>query len=484
MIINVYADDYHSLNLQEKAVSYYLYLSAISGKDFFYDLQQLKYLNTGSGEGSTDDVAAKGNGGDPEEIDTIDLTCNYLDKASSFTTDYHKQVLSDLIGIIKDSRLEELDRFKESWIDVNSNITFLNRFIPGDKDNNIDGVFYVDKRSDAVMQKIIDNFDILKQKLYLTERIRINDAQELSMNSENILIGNNGKIDLPFDPVRIVSHYGETDEKNRVKIYYLNNIDRSLRKSLGHIIIDEFARPEDRDALKEYAGDFEHVFHMLSEFIRNSLSGIEKPNEGIQSGISSDHLAVLDRALGDILALYLMQDPVLTELGILSDIPDANILYQHYLLRSLFRLKYYNRDPESINASILASNFVLQYLIRQPESIKTEQIEGKTYLVIRDLDKQKVAVTNLMSELVDLKYYNDPARIRDVVDKYAFSVNADLCEEILSRSISMGYPEYIKFAYPYLEPHYNDRDGIVDISIEMPESYLEQQKRFSETPDK
>ncbi|MFC1493441.1 hypothetical protein ACFL6O_05715, partial [candidate division KSB1 bacterium] len=401
-----------------------------------------------------------------------------------YTTDYHKQVLLDLIDIIRNSRLEELERFKNLWIDVNSNITFLNGFISDDKTDNIKGVFFVDKKSDAVMQRIIGNIGALKQVLPWREEYQNYNSGIINMNSENILLGNDVEIGLPFVPGRTIHYTGKTKQANKGKFYYFNNIAHSVRKSLGYMIIDEFTLPEEMEALKQYSDIYEPVFDMLREILGQVLSNMDRLSGSDSSSPSEDRSAILNRAVADLSALYLMTDPILSELGILKSMPAAADPYNSYLINSLFGLKYFHQAPDSLHIRTKAANLVLQYLTGLSGKVRTDERNGRSYLVMSDPDEMKQAVAGLIRELIDMNLRNDQEEIRGFIDRYALSVNAVLRDEMIGRSESVDYPEYIKLAYPYLEPRYNDNDGIVDVFIKMPESYREQKKRFSETSKK
>ncbi len=453
-VLNVYADGFHDLNLQEKVVSYYLYHAAMNGIEFFYNPDWLIDLNGGAGIGSSDN-------GDHGPENKIDMTIELLEKASSYTTEKHKKELLELADIISNVRIGDLEKFRNLWIDSNSNVTFLNSFIAEPEGYEPGGVFFTDIYSEKTMKGLVKNISSLVNTLPWPDEFKIKDQGIINIKPQNILLGNNLRIRLPFNPVRTVFYQKESAGNGKSKVYYFSNISKSLRKSLGYTVIEEFAKPVNIEVLKAYSDTYEPVFDMLKEVVR--LAALKK--QGVNENNGSD---ILYTVLADLSALYLLTEPVMHELKLIEILPNTETVFEAYLIRSLFNLKYFDSEEKGARIRSMASKIVLQYLLEESGGVNISRENGKSLLEISAPDKIENSSAELIREIADIITRNDQGEIDNFIYKYALGIEKVLAEEIVNRCRAINYPEYIALSYPLLESRLNDNDGIVDVLVKMP----------------
>ena len=104
---------------------------------------------------------------------------------------------------------------------------------------------------------------------------------------------------------------------------------------------------------------------------------------------------------------------------------------------------------------------------------------NKTYVRINDYGALRQCFATLLHEIQRIKSEGDYDAAKDMVEKYAVRVDAELHSEIIERYNKLNLAPYKGFINPRLSL-VKDRNGsVVDVSIDYSESYLEQMLRYS-----
>jgi dipeptidyl-peptidase-3 len=104
---------------------------------------------------------------------------------------------------------------------------------------------------------------------------------------------------------------------------------------------------------------------------------------------------------------------------------------------------------------------------------------GKTYLKIDDYEELRKLFAKLLAEVQRIKSEGDFEAARELVERYAVKVDADLHTEVLERYKRLNLAPYKGFINPQMLP-VTDADGkIVDIMLNYAESYAHQMLRYS-----
>ena len=84
-----------------------------------------------------------------------------------------------------------------------------------------------------------------------------------------------------------------------------------------------------------------------------------------------------------------------------------------------------------------------------------------------------------MSEVQRIKSEGDLEGARQLVERYAVKVDADLHAEVLARYEKLNIAPYKGFINPWMKPVVNACGEIVDITLDYTESYDHQMLRYS-----
>ena len=104
---------------------------------------------------------------------------------------------------------------------------------------------------------------------------------------------------------------------------------------------------------------------------------------------------------------------------------------------------------------------------------------GKTYLQISDYEELRKLFAKLLAEVQRIKSEGDYEAARDLVERYAVKVDADLHAEVLARYKRLNLAPYKGFINPQMLPVKDANGNIIDIQLNYAESYAHQMLRYS-----
>ena len=111
--------------------------------------------------------------------------------------------------------------------------------------------------------------------------------------------------------------------------------------------------------------------------------------------------------------------------------------------------------------------------------IKLIKRDGKSYVEITDYVQLRALFAQLLAEIQRIKSEGDYEAARELVERYAVKVDADLHAEVLERYRLLNLAPYKGFINPQLMPVYDENHEICDIQVNYGESYDHQMLRYS-----
>lgn len=113
------------------------------------------------------------------------------------------------------------------------------------------------------------------------------------------------------------------------------------------------------------------------------------------------------------------------------------------------------------------------------DAIELLKRDGKTYIRINDYQQLRRLIAELLAEIQRIKSEGDFESARELVERYAVKVNADLHQEILDRYAKLNLAPYKGFLNPVMRPIEDSEGQIVDVELDYTESYTDQMLRYS-----
>ena len=109
-----------------------------------------------------------------------------------------------------------------------------------------------------------------------------------------------------------------------------------------------------------------------------------------------------------------------------------------------------------------------------------EQHEGKTFVRITDYEALRTLFARLLAEIQRIKSEGDYEAARQLVERYAVKVDAQLHEEVLERYKKLNLAPYKGFINPVMLPVRDEEGNICDIQLDYSESYVHQMLRYGQ----
>ena len=202
-------------------------------------------------------------------------------------------------------------------------------------------------------------------------------------------------------------------------------------------------------------------------------------------GVDPDSLKAygntIEEARADLFGLYYVADAKMVELGLVPDENAYQAQYYSYMMNGLItQLVRIERGHQIEEAHMRNRALIAHWCLENGDAMQLTKRNGKTYLHIFDYQRLRQLIAELLAEIQRIKSEGDYESARQLVERYAIKVDAELHEEILTRYMKLNLAPYKGFINPMLLPQYDTDGEIIDITPYYGESYTAQMLRYSQ----
>lgn len=252
--------------------------------------------------------------------------------------------------------------------------------------------------------------------------------------------------------------------------------------SQGNGFNDEFIPDSHtRKLVAEYGFAADNLHTDLHECLGH---GSGKMLPGVESDALKSYSSTLEEARADLFALYYMGDKKIVELGLLPDKEAYKAEYYKYMMNGLMTQLTRIRPGDNIEEAHMRNRQLIAGWAMEHGAadnvVEIKEINGKRYVVVNDYKKLRDLFGKLLAEIQRIKSEGDYEAGKNLVERYAVKVDADLHNEVLERYRKLDIAPYKGFVNPRYTP-VKDKDGnITDVTVSYTEGYAEQMLRYSE----
>jgi dipeptidyl-peptidase III len=373
---------------------------------------------------------------------------------------------------------EDADRivYDRIWVqDQESAIDTINGFIEVYLDpRGVKGawealVSYVNQEQTRNIQMLAAHARWFEDHLPCDARYRKTEVRGVSARVMDVIIetGDSGPItpigiNLPNDQA-IREQYGS-------KSVTLANVSEAYERSTPEALRREFAWDEEETMRAFRWGAFtQELSTELHEVIGH---GSGRMADGVVPHIVlKEHYSALEEARADLVALYFLADPKLTELGLIAEGDRDEIVradYEHYTRTALVQRRRVREGTQIEEDHMRNRQMIVHWLMAHTEATEVRQREGKTYYVMVDAVAFREGVGRLLAEVQRIKSEGDYPAARVLFDTYGVHFDPALRDEVVARVDRLDLPSYTAFVMPRLEPRHDAMGEIVDVEISYP----------------
>ena len=190
----------------------------------------------------------------------------------------------------------------------------------------------------------------------------------------------------------------------------------------------------------------------------------------------------IEEARADLFGLYYIADHKLVELGLLPDDEAYKAQYYSYIMNGLMTQLIRIEPGRQIEEAHMRNRALIAHWCYEQGRgvIKMEKREGKTFVRITDYQALRTLFARLLAEIQRIKSEGDFDAARQLVERYAVKVDADLHAEVLERYKKLNLAPYKGFLNPRMLPVMDAAGDICDIQLDYSESYTQQMLRYGQ----
>ncbi len=263
----------------------------------------------------------------------------------------------------------------------------------------------------------------------------------------------------------------------------LGNIENAYNKAAGSGMLTEFANDAEEVARAQKYGDVAGKLHTAMHEVIGHASGQLEEGVAPSSQTLKEYASTIEEGRADLVALYYIMDPKLVELGLMESLEVGKAEYDGYLRNGmLVQLRRLKVGEEIEEAHMRNRAWVSNWIYEKGKAdsvIVISQREGKTFIDIRDYDKMRVLVGELLKEVQRMTSSGDYKAAAALADGYGKKVDQKLHKEVIDRSDKLNIPPYAGFMNPLLEPVMDASGNITDVKVTYVDKFADQMLYYS-----
>lgn len=431
-------------------------------------------------------VYRAGSGAVPRGMYARELT-NIIDEfetGKKYTSESQQKTISELVTFFRTGDLNDFRNYNIAWLQDDPVVDFINGFIEvyldvlGQKAEYEGGVFFVDKKNTKLMKDLAANARYFEERMPWDDRYKQDKLDVPVANSINLITGTGGLG--PMSPIGInLPNEQDLRETYGSKSVLLSNLTFATSEAIGPKGINEFALPEERENAKKYSAAYNQAEVAMHEVIGHGSGKVNPALTDDPATLLGDYYSTMEEARAELIALYHMFDPLLVDMGMLPVREAAEAAYRAYARGDLLQLRRVAKGDVLIDDHMKATHLIVQYLMNKTEVIQKVRLDEKSYYQVTDIDGMRDGIADLLSQIMRIKGEGDYDALKILVDTYGTRIDTELRDEVIARSKAINYPSFYAFCFPELEAIRDANGDIIDVKVNLPESFMAQQLKFS-----
>ena len=408
---------------------------------------------------------------------------SYLDKAASIAEPAQAKAIRDLIRFYQTGDPKDWLQFGIDWVQNNPPVDFDNGFIEvyrdarGAKGSSQSFVTVTDNRVNSLMVKIADNAQYFEDHApwapqYKKQGVKppLAKAVEAVIETGDFHVTTVGD-NLPNEE--------EIHQKYRSKSFLFTGSSRAFSEAEGNKTLEEFAASkEELDICKKYGDEAEDLMTALHEIIGHGSGQIDPKLTHDPAYYLKQYYSTLEEGRADLMALWSVWDPKVQQLGLASNPNVAKAMYYAAARVALTQLRRIPMGDTIEEDHERDRQLIVNYIKDKTGAITEETRAGKTYVVIRDFQKMRQGVGQLLAELMRIKAEGDYDAIKVLIDKYGVRFDPAVRDQVVTRYKKLDLPTYWAGINPDLAAFQPGKGNMI-VQISYPRDFVKQQLGYS-----
>jgi dipeptidyl-peptidase-3 len=409
---------------------------------------------------------------------------SYLEQAAQVADPAQGQVIRDLIRYYQTGEPKDWIHFGTDWVQNNAPVDFANGFIEvyrdarGAKGTSQSFVTTTDQKVNSLMLKIADNAQYFENRApWKPEYKKQGVKPPLAKAVESIIETGDFHVTTVGDNL---PNEDEIHQKYGSKSFLFTGSSRALAHASGNGILEEFAASkEEIEAGKKYGDEADDLLTGMHEIIGHGSGKLSPKLTHDPAFYLKEYFSTLEEARADLMALWNVWDPKLRELGLISSPDVAKAMYYSSVRVAITQLRRIPKGDTIEEDHERGRQLIVNYIRDKTGAVAEEKRNGKSYLVIRDFQKVRQGVGQLLAELMRIKAEGDYDAIKTLIDKYGVHFDPAQRDEVMARYKKLDIPTYWTGINPELNATFDSNKKLTNVEISYPRDYVKQQLGYS-----
>lgn len=416
---------------------------------------------------------------------------SHLRKAMAFAPEPLAEALAALIRFYETGTDEDREAFDIAWVrNRDSAVDTMNGFIEVYMDaRGVKGaweglVYYTNPEKTAKIRTLAAHAQWFEDHLPIDPRFRKPRVHGVSAQAIEVVVeaGDSGPItpigvNLPNDQ-RIREKYGS-------KSVSLSNVLDAYERALPDSYRQEFAWDDaEVERAKRWGAFASELTTEIHEVLGHGSGRMAEHVTGKPQDLLREQYSALEETRADLVALYFVGDPYLSQIGLVSPDEQQAITqteYEAYARNALVQLRRVREGSQLEEDHMRNRQAIVHWLLANTRAIEVRRRDSKTYFVVVDTDAFRKGVARLLAEVQRIKSEGDYPAAKALFETYGIHFDPEMRDEVVARVEHLKLSSYTGFVMPKLEPVTDGNGDITDVKISYPCDFMAQMLEYSRT---
>jgi len=413
----------------------------------------------------------------------------HLEAAIPYATEPMANALRALVKFYRTGEKADREAYDIAWVnDKASPVDTINGFIEVYLDaRGIKGswealVFYVNQEKTDRIRRFAGNAQWFEDHMPYDVKFRKPMVKGIVANAIDVVVetGDSG----PVTPVGInLPNDERIREEHGSKSVSLSNVNEAYDKSTPGSLRGEFSwTSEEADRSGKHGTLAGELLTDMHEVIGHASGRQADGFKGTPQDAIKEYFSALEEGRADLVGLYFIADPKLSEIGILPAADQENIartMYEAYARNALVQLRRVRNGTQIAEDHMRNRQMVVRWLMANTKAIEVRQRNNKTYYVMVDSKAFRDGAGRLLAEVQRIKSTGDFAGAQKLFDTYGIHFDAKVRDEVVARVEALKLPSYTGFVMPKLTPVTDAGGAITDVKVSYPLDLTAQMLEYS-----
>ena len=409
----------------------------------------------------------------------------YLEKARGLADPPQAKVIGELITFYQTGEFSDWLAFGLDWVRNDAAVDFANGFIEvyrdarGAKGSSQSFVTITDKPVTDAAAKLAHNAAYFEDKAPWDARYKRRNFQPPVVKAVETLI-ETGDFHVSTIGDNLPNE-NEVHEKFGTKNFLLLGSAHALNAAAATKTLTEFiAAPDEIARSGRYGEEADDLLTAMHEVIGHGSGKLSERVKGGAERYLKEYYSTLEEARADLMAMWNVWDRKLKELGLVTEPEEvARAMYDAQARAALTQLRRIPRGDSIEEDHQRNRQLIVEYIIDKTGAIERYTQNGKAYIRVKDYQKMRQGVGQLLTELMRIKAEGDYTAIKTLVDKYGVHFDTSLRDQVVARFQSLDLPTYWAGVNPRLTAQFDANGGVTAVRLTYPRDPVDQYLRYA-----